>query len=139
MTLNRLSGIVTAIAGAVLLFWIIPAQTEVLDSGWLNPTTLPRITATIIMFAGIIHVLFPAGTAEFDIKFSLRMGMFFIVTVAGIYLMSVIGFIIAAPLLVLVIMLMIGERRPLWLAMGIILLPALIWFCVDFLLDKPLP
>lgn len=125
--------------GLVLLFWIIPAQTEVLDSGWLNPTTLPRITAVIIILAGLFHLVFPSGTAEFDVAFSFRMGLFFIITSAGIYLMDLIGFIIVAPLLVLVIMMMIKERRPLWLAMGVILLPALIWFCVDFLLDKPLP
>ncbi len=139
MTLNRLSGLVTVVIGLVILFWIIPAQTEVLDSGWLNPTTLPRITAVIIIIAGLFHLISPAGTAEFNVAFSFRMGLFFIITSAGIYLMDLIGFIIVAPLLVLVIMMMIKERRPLWLAMGVILLPALIWFCVDFLLDKPLP
>jgi len=134
-----MSGLVVAVAGVILLSWIIPNHTEIADSGWLKPATLPQITSIIIIIAGAIHFVFPTGKAEFDVGFSKRVGLFFVISTIGLYLMSLIGFILAAPLLVLVIMIMIGERRPLWLASGIILLPALIWFCVDFLLNRPLP
>ena len=139
MNLNRASGLIVAIMGAILLIWIIPWQTEIVNSGWLKPTTLPRITSIIIITTGLIHFIFPAGKAEFGVAFSMRMGLFFSITIAGVYLMSLVGFIFIAPILILVIMLLIGERRPLWLISGIILLPAAIWFCVDFLLSKPLP
>lgn len=139
MTLNRMSGLVVAIMGAILMFWIIPHQTEIVNSGWLKPRTLPRVTSAIIIIGGLIHFIFPAGKAEFDLAFSRRIGMFFAITIAGIYLMKLIGFVLAAPLFILVIMILIKERRPLWLVSGIILLPAVIWFCVDFLLNKSLP
>lgn len=135
-----MSGLVVAIMGAILLFWIIPSQTEiVMDSGWLSPSTLPRITAAILIITGLIHFIFPKGKTEFDVTFSMRMALFFALTSVGIYLMHLIGFVFVAPILILVIMIMIGERRPIWLISGIILLPASIWFCVAFLLNKSLP
>ncbi|MCF6246283.1 MAG: tripartite tricarboxylate transporter TctB family protein [Desulfobacula sp.] len=139
MTLNRLSGLVVAIMGLSLLFWIIPHQTEIVDSGWLKPATLPKITSIFIIIAGMLHFIFPTGKAEFDIEFSLRVGLFFVISTIGLYLMNLIGFIMATPILISVIMAMIKERRPFWLIAGILLLPASIWFCVDFLLNKPLP
>ena len=139
MTLNRISGLVVAIMGSILLLWIIPHQTEIADFGWLKPATLPKIASIVFIIAGLIQFIFPTGEAEFDFKLFLRVGLFFVISVIGIYLMSLIGFIIAAPILLSVIMLMIKERRPFWLATGILILPASIWFCVDFLLNKPLP
>ncbi|MCK5099147.1 MAG: tripartite tricarboxylate transporter TctB family protein [Desulfobacteraceae bacterium] len=139
MTLNRISGLAVIIGGAILLFWVIPHQTEIVDYGWLKPATLPRISAIIIIIAGLIHFIFPTGKADFDVVFSLRVGLFFVISCSGLYLMSLIGFVLAAPILIVVIMILIGERRPLWLISGIILLPASIWFCVSFLLNKPLP
>jgi putative tricarboxylic transport membrane protein len=50
-----------------------------------------------------------------------------------------VRFLIAAPLLVMVLMLLIGERRPLWLATGIVLVPLGIWSCIELLLNQPLP
>ncbi|MDT8377907.1 MAG: tripartite tricarboxylate transporter TctB family protein [Desulfotignum sp.] len=139
MMLNRFSGLVVAVMGAVLVFWIIPWQTESVNAGWLKPATLPRIIAIIIFLTGAIQFVFPTGSAAFDLASSLRIGLFFLIALAGIYLMEIVGFVFVAPVLILVIMILIKERRLLWLVSGIFLLPAAIWFCVDFLLDKPLP
>ncbi|MBN2062177.1 MAG: tripartite tricarboxylate transporter TctB family protein [Deltaproteobacteria bacterium] len=140
MTLNRISGLVFAVMGAVLMFWIIPSQTEAaLDFGWLNPTTLPRITSVIIILAGLIHFVLPAGNAELDVKLSLRMGLFFLVACVGLYVMKLIGFVYTAPPLILAIMIMVKEHRVLWLSLGVIGLPFSMWFCIEFLLDTPLP
>ena len=49
-------------------------------------------------------------------------------------LMSVIGFMLVSPVLALVLMRIGGERRPLWLVVGALVMTALIWFCVAFLL-----
>jgi len=139
MNLNRASGLGVIVGGIILLVWVIPSQTEIADFGWLKPATLPKISAVIIIITGLIHVIIPTGKAEFDVAFSLRVGQFFLVSCIGLYLMHLIGFVFAAPLLISVIMIMIGERRPLWLISGIILLPAAIWLCVDLLLNRPLP
>ena len=139
MTLNRLSGLVVAGAGAVLLFWITPTQTELVDSGWLRPATLPNITSIAIIITGLIHFIFPSGKEEFDWRLFLRVGMFFVICLLALYLMKLLGFLAGAPALVLAVMLLIGERRWLWLISGVVLIPAVIWVAVAQLLDRPLP
>lgn len=139
MTLNRWSGLVAVMAGLILFFWVIPHHTEIVDSGWLRPTTLPKITAVIIMAAGLVHVVFPKGTAQLDAPAAGRALLYLVIGVSGLWLMHVLGFIIAAPLLMLVLMLKVGERRWKWILSGVVGLPAIIWFCVDFLLKRPLP
>ena len=139
MTLNRFSGLLALLAGLLLLFWVIPNHTETADSGWLHPATLPNITAIIIILSGGIHFFFPMGTAELDLKATAKSGLFLGIGLLGLVLMHFAGFIIAAPILMLVIMLKVGERRWLWLLSGVVFLPAVIWFFVDFLLKRPLP
>ena len=80
MTLNRLSGLAVVVFGTLLLFWVIPVHTEPVDYGWLRPATLPNITAVVIILSGLIHVLFPAGTAEFDGASAKRAGLFFAIS-----------------------------------------------------------
>ena len=139
MTLNRLSGLVATLAGIILLFWVIPNQTETVAFGWLKPNTLPNMITIVIIILGLFHFILPSGKAEFDIKLALRIGLFFMITMASLHFMSVVGFLIAAPIMVMIVMILIGERRPLWLVSGIVLGPAAIWAAVDLLLNRPLP
>lgn len=139
MTLNRLSGVVVAVFGLLLLFWIIPRHTESVHFGWLKPTTLPNITAVVMVITGIIHVIFPAGTAEFDVQPAVRAGIFFVISLAGLFIMHHLGYLIAAPLLAMVFMLLVGERRPLWLFAGVVMVPLGIWSSIELLLNRPLP
>jgi putative tricarboxylic transport membrane protein len=139
MTLNRLSGVVVAVFGIILLFWIIPRHTEPVDYGWLRPATLPNVTAIIIVISGITHVLFPSGKAEFDVQPAMRAGFFFVISLAGLFTMRHLGFLIAAPLLAMVLMLMVGERRPIWLFAGVAMVPLGIWSSIELLLKHPLP
>ncbi|MBW2336475.1 MAG: tripartite tricarboxylate transporter TctB family protein [Deltaproteobacteria bacterium] len=138
MTLNRISGLVVAVFGIILLFWIIPRHTEPVDYGWLRPATLPNVTAIVVIISSIIHVIFPSGKAEFDGQLAMRAGLFFMISLAGLFLMHHVGFLIAAPLLVTVLMLLVGERRPLWLATGIVLVPLGIWSAIELLLKRSL-
>ncbi|MBW2582156.1 MAG: tripartite tricarboxylate transporter TctB family protein [Deltaproteobacteria bacterium] len=138
MTLNRISGLVVAVFGIILLFWIIPRHTEPVDYGWLRPATLPNVTAIVVIISSIIHVIFPSGMAEFDGQLAMRAGLFFMISLAGLFLMHHVGFLIAAPLLVTVLMLLVGERRPLWLATGIVLVPLGIWSAIELLLKRSL-
>jgi putative tricarboxylic transport membrane protein len=139
MTRNRISGIVVAIFGALLLFWIIPQHTETVDYGWLRPATLPIITAVIVIITGIIHILLPLGKVEFDVSLASRAGLFFVIALSGLFLMHLAGFLVAAPILIAVLMLLIGERRPLWLMTGIVLIPLAMWSTIELLLKRPLP
>ncbi len=123
----------------MLLFWIIPRHTEAVDSGWLRPATLPTVTAVIVIIASIVQTLFPTGKVEFDLRLAVRAGLFFVISLLGIYLMHIAGFLIAAPVMIAVLMLLIGERRPLWLVTGIVVLPLAMWSTIELLLERPLP
>jgi putative tricarboxylic transport membrane protein len=139
MTLNRISGLVVAVLGVILLFWIIPRHTETVDYAWLRPATLPIITAVIVIISSIVHLIFPSGKAEFDVSLALRAGFYFVISLIGLCLMYFVGFLIAAPLLVMALMLLVGERRPLWLIAGIVLIPLAMWSSIVLLLNRPLP
>ena len=139
MTSNRISGLVVAVFGVILLFWIIPRHTETVANAWLRPATLPIITAVIVIIASIVHLIFPAGKAEFDLPLALRAGLFLVISLMGLFLMHLVGFLIAAPLLVMVLMLLVGERRPLWLIAGVVLIPLAMWSSIEMLLNQTLP
>jgi putative tricarboxylic transport membrane protein len=109
------------------------------DDAWLRPAALPIITIAVVIIASIVHLIFPSGKAEFDVPLALRAGRFFVISLIGICLMHFVGFLIAAPLLIMVLMLLIGERRPLWLIAGIVLIPLAMWSSIELLLNRPLP
>jgi putative tricarboxylic transport membrane protein len=134
-----MSGLVIALAGMLLLFWIIPNHTETVDFGWLRPATLPSIMSIIMVITGLLHFIIPTGKAELDGALTLRFTLIFVLCLGALFLMRHIGFIYVAPALALIVMLMIGERRPLWLFTGIILAPVSLWAVVVFVLKRSLP
>lgn len=136
---NRMSGIFISLFGIVLLFFIIPNQTEAVDYGWLRPATLPSIAAVVITLAGTLHAIIPKGGIELELTSALRALLILFIGILGLWLMKYVNYIAAAPLLMLVLMWMIGERRWKWLLVGVVLLPAFVWFCIDYLLNRPLP
>lgn len=139
MHLNRISGLGAVFLGVLLMAWIIPGHTEAVEYGWLGPATLPDIAAAIIILAGGIHFIFPRGKAKLEFTSAWRAGLFLGLGIFSIWLMDKIGFLATAPFFMLVLMLAVGERRWKWLIIGSLGLPAVIWFCVDFLLKRPLP
>jgi len=68
-----------------------------------------------------------------------RAGLFLAVLCFGIWLISKVGFIWAAPGVAVGLMALMGERRGFWLLMGAGATPAVIWLLVDVLLDRSLP
>ncbi|PIE56126.1 MAG: hypothetical protein CSA34_05285 [Desulfobulbus propionicus] len=136
---NRLSGLFVFLLGLLLFFFLIPLQTEEVDYGWLHPDTLPSVAAIVIGAAGLLHCLFPKGEGRLHLRHGMRTLIFLGLGIAGLWGMDVAGFAVAAPVMMLVIMLVVGERRWVWLIAGVILLPAVIWFCIDLLLKRPLP
>jgi len=128
-----------AVLGLLLFFVIIPYDTEVVDYGWVRPQTVPNAMAWLLTIAGIMLVLRPNGDVPFDLRRSLRAGLFLAILGTGLYLIGRFGFVAVAPGLALLIMILIGERRPFWLGLGTAGLPSLIWFVVTILLERPLP
>mgnify|MGYP002713045228 CR=1 FL=1 len=124
--------------GLLLYLVIIPRHTETVDYGWMRPQTLPNAMAWIILLAGALQALRPTGEIEFVPGETARAGLYLALVVIGTICIGQFGFVYVSPVLALAIMLVIGERRPLWLAFGVVVLPFTIWFVVTILLARPL-
>lgn len=136
---NRLLGLFFAVFGLLLLVVVIPHQTEVIEYGWMRPQTLPNAMAVVIAVSGLILALRPRGAVAFEWRKAGRAALYLALVTAGVYLIHLFGFKVVAPGLALAMMLLIGERRPLWLAVGVAGVPFAIWLAVPVLLDRPLP
>lgn len=138
-TADRLSGAFFLIVGLVMYFAVIPVQVEQIDGRNLAPATMPNIVAIVIAVCGGLLMLKPTTHQAPNARFFAISFAFVAVLAGSIYSMSFVGFEFVAPPLALIIMLMIGERRPLWLLTGVVLMPAAIWFLVTQLLERALP
>ena len=139
MAANRLSGLFFVAFGLLLYFAIIPLEIEIVDYGWVRPQTVPNAMAWIMILAGIVLAIRPAGSVEFDRRKAGRAGLYRGLVAASVALMGQVGFLAVSPFLALCLMLAIGERRLVWLVSGAAGLPLAIWVAVTVLLDRPLP
>lgn len=136
---NRLLGLCFTGFGLLLLFIVIPRHTEVVGYGWMRPQTLPNAMAIVIAAAGAVLALRPRGAVDFEWRRAARAALYLALLAVGVYLISLYGFELVAPLLALAMMVLIGERRPLWLAIGAAGVPFVIWLVVPVLLGRSLP
>ncbi|MFC3613945.1 tripartite tricarboxylate transporter TctB family protein [Lutimaribacter marinistellae] len=139
MRADRWSGLVCLLIGVALYVAIIPWQVETVGYGWLRPRTLPRALAVIIALCGLWLLLVPAEDIRPSSVPWLRVSLFAGLLGAGLWLISLFGFLWVAPGLALAIMTLSGERRPLWLVLGAAGMPLAIWWTVTVLLERPLP
>ncbi len=138
-TADRASGLFFLAAGVLLYTVIIPTFVEQADGGWLQPATLPNATSILLALCGAALMAKPTNHTMQNASEFLRAGMYFALLSLGLFAISRFGFAYAAPGLALVVMLCLGERRPLWLLMGAAALPAAIWFLVAHVLERALP
>lgn len=136
---DRISGLFFMALGLAMYFWVNPNYIETVDGGNLSPDTLPNIISIILALAGAFVVIKPTNHQVRNPVLMAKTGLYIALLTAGIWAMSRFGFEYVAPVLALAIMWFIGERRPLWLGLGVIVMPAVIWFLVTQLLDRALP
>jgi putative tricarboxylic transport membrane protein len=136
---DRMSGAFFCLFGLAMYFLVIPVYVETAEGGSLSPKTLPNIISIIIAISGGFLVIKPTAQQMRDPRKMAITGLYAALLAAGIYAMSWFGFEYVAPVLALSIMWMIGERRPLWLVSGVVIMPAAIWFAVTQLLGRGLP
>lgn len=136
---DRVTGAFFFLFGLAMYFLIIPSQVELGDDGNLAPDTLPNALSIVIAACGLLLALRPGNDQTHDLRFFLMTGKYVALLAAGIYAMSHFGFVLVAPPMAFVLMWMIGERRPLWFAGGVVVMPALIWVLVSLVLERALP
>jgi putative tricarboxylic transport membrane protein len=139
MTANRISGLLVALAGLLLWLVVVPANTETVGSGWIRPDTLPLACAVALVVLGLLQAGPRGAPIEVTGAQVLRAGLFAALAFLAVWAMAAGGFRLAAPAFALALMLLVGERRPVWLAIGAIGVPAAIWLTAVPLLDRTLP
>ncbi len=139
MITDRLSGAFFFLTGLALYFYVIPNYVDRINYGALHPDTVPNAVSVLLAICGAGLIVKPTGQHAPDGALALRAGCFMAVLVGAIWVMSKLGFLYTASPLALVLMVMIGEKRPLWIGIGVVAVPFLIWLAVDIGLDRPLP
>ena len=136
---DRLSGLFFLLLGLAMYFVIIPIFVEDAQGGNIAPDTMPNYVSIIMALAGAILIVKPSDLRLQEPVIFIRAGMLVAILITAIIAMSYLGYIYIAPILALLVMLIIGEKRPTWLLGGCVIAPAAIWFLVTQLLDRSLP
>lgn len=136
---DRISGLFFLLFGLAMLFLINPNYIESVEGGNLSPKTMPNILSVVIALSGAVLTIKPTDHQVRSPTLMARTFLYVGLLAAGVYAMSLFGFEYVAPILALAIMLLIGERRPVWLALGVVAMPGIIWFLVTQLLGRALP
>ena len=136
---DRVGGAFFIVFGLVLYFAVIPAQTEPAESGWIFPDTVPNAIAWLLCILGGWLLLSPSIVEAKAWRTFPRSTLFLILIVGGTILMDYAGFVWVAPFLAMCLMWLMGERRKLWLGLGVLMIPALIWVLVVPVLERVLP
>lgn len=136
---DRIAALIVVTLGLVLLFVIFPIAIEDIDDGSIRPDVLPNTLAGFLAACGILLALKPGEPTTRDPRELMMVLLYLAIMALGLFAMSHFGFVIVAPFLALTIMMLFGERRLGWLALGCVGMPAAIWFLVAHVLERPLP
>ncbi len=136
---DRIAGLIIATLGLVLLFVVFPFAIEDMDDGSIKPDTLPNAIAAFLVVCGILLAIKRSEQTKRDPRELMLVLLYLAIIAAGLFAISHFGFLIVSPFLALSIMLIFGERRPIWLALGCVGMPAIIWFLVIQVLERSLP
>ena len=139
MLVNRLSASFFIFLGLAFIYFIFPIEIEKLDYGWVRPQTLPNICAFLLIIFGIVQFIFPKGKVVLEFEQILWSGVFVSAAFIAVFGFHYLGFIYTAPIFALSIMFLLGEKRILWLLLGVFLVPFIIWLTVQELLGRFLP
>lgn len=136
---DRISGLFFMVLGLAMYFWVNPNYIETVDGGNLSPDTLPNAISIILAIAGAFVMIRPTKHQVRNPVLMAKTGLYVALLTFGIWAISLFGFEYVSPVLALAIMWFIGERRPLWLGLGVVVMPGVIWFLVTQLLGRALP
>ncbi len=136
---DRISGIFFLLFGLAMYLYVNPNYIEATEGGNISPNTVPNIVSIVMAVCGGLLALKPTNHRAHSSRSMAITGFYVALLTVGLYAMSWFGFEYVAPVLALAIMWAIGERRPLWLGLGVVVVPAVIWFLVTQILGRALP
>lgn len=144
-TANVLIGLLAAAFGAVMMVWVIPAQTVPALFASVPSGFYPNIGCGLMIVSGgalaISGLL--AKRAPVDRDAALRQFATFAAAAALLSAVTLamphVGFFPAGAAACIAILLFMGMRSPVTLIAVAALTPAVIWVFFELLLDRPLP
>lgn len=137
--LNRILG-GCVFGAAVLMIWlVIPAQTRTVSYGSTTPALFPTLGAMLCGLGGLWLVLGRGVGPSRSAGSVVAAGGIGLLALIALIALFKIGFLTVAPVIVLTLMLLAGQRRPLWLILGGLVAPFVIWAVFALLLERNLP
>lgn len=139
-TTDRVAGLLFVAFGLLLYFLVIPVQTEPAEANaFVAPATVPNGIAWLLVVLGVWLFIKPTVVTTEAWKNLPRAVLFLAVITGGVALMEWFGFVIVAPVLGITLVWLMGERRPVWIGLAVLVMPALIWLLIVPVLDRVLP
>lgn len=142
MTSDRVLGGFAVLFGVFLLLYGIPANVKMVSGIFVypNPALFPQIAAVLMIALGVMQMVFTKSRADVP---TLRRVLLFL-AVAGATLLAMVGirtfgYLPVAVALMVLVCLITGERRPVWLLTVIVGMPVGIWLLFEHVLSRPLP
>lgn len=136
---ERLLGVGVALAGALILLVLIPAEVSDIP-GPVNPSLFPKAAAWVILALGIVQVFATVRTSEpASWRELARLAALAVLTVGAILAMPRVGFLPTAIALMAAVAAMMFERRIGWLLATVAAVPVVTFVLFDVVLERPLP
>lgn len=140
MLVNRIVGFVSAGFGTFLLLIAIPAHVSNSGTLFLNPALFPNIAAWMLVGLGVLQFAVAGPSPPLPSRTEgMRFVLIVALTVAAALLLERFGYLVTSFALMTAVIIMIHERRFVWAAITIAVVPTGIWLFFDVLLERPLP
>lgn len=136
---DRLQGLIVLGFGCSLLLWFVPAHVTSVPGDPLDPSLFPKLAGWIIATLGLLLVVFARSDSNVPPRQEVLLMLCFIaaLVVAALFL-PVLGFLPVACGLMVVSILLLRERRPIWAALTFVGVPLFVWLLFVVLLGRPL-
>ena len=143
--LNLWAGLIISIAGLIGIFYLVPRH---IGSGFgfgLSPQFFPYLCLGVITVLGGLLFITRLRNPEME-QNRIELGrstifpllLFMGVMALGLLLISTVGYLVGAMVLVAAFMLAMGERRPSWIVPTAVIWPLLMWLLFGVVLGTPL-
>lgn len=142
---NILTGLAAIALGAILILWVVPAQTVPAIFASVPSGFYPNFTSGLLILSGLgllIAGLFnraPPISAIAVFRTTIRFAVALVLLVGAMALTPLIGFLPAGAVICLVTLLLMRETRWPLIAAISIAAPLFVWGGFELLLGRPLP
>ena len=138
MSLERIVTGAILVFSMTFLFLVMPQQVETVSYGRIIPATLPTILLWIIAIAAAVQLMTLKDDVGLNGRVVFRAALVLTLMAGSAWLMDLFAFEYIAPILALLLMLFIGEKRWYWLLLGGVAIPLGIWLLVEQVLNRAL-